>query len=237
MQSKKYFEKNKERIQNNLKMLYDEESREVYLKCIKYRITHDYHDRPRYNRSNQYFPGDIINILGEGIMNFVDCGAYIGDTVRVFKKLTKNNYNKIVAFEPDHKNVEILRKSNRNIVIVAAAVFSKDTVLHFKMGDGDASKVSATGDMKVNAKAIDSVIECGDADFIKMDIEGSEFDALLGAKNTIFANKPILAICIYHSDEDMLRILELIGSWNLNYKFYIRHHGQKTRDTVLYAIP
>ena len=49
-------------------------------------------------------------------------------------------------------------------------------------------------------------------------------------------NRPKLAICIYHSDEDMLRIAELIASWNLGYKFYVRHHAQLVAETVLYAI-
>ncbi len=88
----------------------------------------------------------------------------------------------------------------------------------------------------MKARAIDNVEECRDATFIKMDIEGSEYEALIGAQNTIKKNRPKLAICIYHSDEDMLRLIELIANWDLGYKFYIRHHAQKISETVLYAI-
>ena len=76
---------------------------------------------------------------------------------------------------------------------------------------------------------VDMVIHCGD-------IEGSEYEALIGGYETIARNRPKLAICIYHSDEDMLRIAELIASWNLGYKFYVRHHAQLVAETVLYAI-
>lgn len=155
--------------------------------------------------------------------------------MRQFKKVTKNHYGKIVAFEPDHDNVQVLKKTNKNIVVIEAAVYNKNTELFFQTGDGSSSRVSDEG-IKVSARAIDSVKECRDASFIKMDIEGSEFEALLGAKNTIFTNKPVLAICIYHSDEDMLRILELIKSWELGYKFFVRHHAQKISETVLYAV-
>ncbi|MCX4375140.1 MAG: FkbM family methyltransferase [Lachnospiraceae bacterium] len=155
---------------------------------------------------------------------------------KLIKKATKNNYKKIVAFEPDHENAEVLKKTAGNIVVVEAAVYSHNTELYFQTGDGSSSRVSDAG-IKVMARAIDMVAECRDASFIKMDIEGSEYDALLGAKDTIMKNKPILAICIYHSDEDMLRILELIYSWNLGYKFYVRHHAQKISETVLYAVP
>lgn len=232
--SRKYFKENKERLNRNLALLSDSESKRVYKKVVRYRMTHDYHDRPKYNRTNQYFPTDIVQISGGGI-KFVDCGAYNGDTIRQFQKVTKNHYEKIIAFEPDHENVKALRKTRGNIFVVEAAVYSEDTELFFQTGDGSSSKVSDEG-IKIAARAIDTVAECHDATFIKMDIEGSEYQALLGARNTIIKNKPILAICIYHSDEDMIRILELIHSWDLGYRFYIRHHAQKISETVLYAI-
>jgi hypothetical protein len=76
-----------------------------------------------------------------------------------------------------------------------------------------------------------------------MDIEGAEFNALIGAKETILRDKPKLAICIYHSNEDMLRIAEWIHVLVPEYKLYVRHHGAKNyvhpvmgpAETVLYA--
>lgn len=64
LQSRKFFEDNKARIKKNLEMLCDRESKQTYIKCIRYRMTHDYHDRPKYNRKNQYFPKEIIKYGG-----------------------------------------------------------------------------------------------------------------------------------------------------------------------------
>lgn len=66
LQSRKFFEHNKERIKRNLELLCDSESKNTYIRCIRYRCTHDDRDRPKYNRKNQYFPENIINIQGGG---------------------------------------------------------------------------------------------------------------------------------------------------------------------------
>lgn len=82
-----------------------------------------------------------------------------------------------------------------------------------------------------------------------MDIEGAELNALKGAKETILRDKPKLAICLYHSDNDMLDIPEYIHSLVPEYKLYIRQHSESEQDnddirfgffiieTVLYALP
>ena len=69
-----------------------------------------------------------------------------------------------------------------------------------------------------------------------MDIEGSEYEALLGAKDTIYSSKPNLAICLYHKPNDLYEIPLLINSWNLGYKFYLRMHSYSAFDLVLYAV-
>jgi hypothetical protein len=92
------------------------------------------------------------------------------------------------------------------------------------------------GGEKVFVRAIDNCQECSDATFIKMDIEGAELQALIGAQNTIVKNKPKLAICIYHSDEDMLRLAQWIHCKVPQYKLFVRQNNNYTAAaTVLYA--
>lgn len=83
---------------------------------------------------------------------------------------------------------------------------------------------------------MDDVAECKNATFIKMDLEGSEMQALKGAEKIIKANKPKLAICIYHSDKDMLEIIQYIYSLVPEYKFFVRQHANSYNETVLYAV-
>lgn len=59
---------------------------------------------------------------------------------------------------------------------------------------------------KIQAVKLENVLKKVNHTIIKMDIEGAEFDALHGGKEIIKINKPKLAICIYHSAEDLRRI-------------------------------
>ena len=71
--------------------------------------------------------------------------------------------------------------------------------------------------------------------FIKMDIEGAELSALMGAKQTITQHKPTLAICVYHSLKDFYEIPEFITKLDLGYQFYLQHSTVHGDETVLFA--
>lgn len=68
-----------------------------------------------------------------------------------------------------------------------------------------------------------------------MDIEGAELEALKGAAETIKKNRPRLAICLYHKDEDIVDIPQYVKELVPEYKLYIRHYNVGLIDIVLYA--
>lgn len=67
--------------------------------------------------------------------------------------------------------------------------------------------------------------------FLKMDIEGAEWDTLLGCQRIIAEEHPKLAICVYHGYDDLWRIPALIDSIYPNYEFYLRHYGGNLNPT------
>ena len=72
---------------------------------------------------------------------------------------------------------------------------------------------------------------------IKMDIEGAEYDAILGMEQTL-RNHPVLMVSIYHKVEDLFRLQLLIEKMCPNvYDYYIRHYSPTVIETVLYAVP
>lgn len=234
-----FFENNKERINLNIELFEDIESKTIYEKAIRYRCTHLLRDRPPYCKEKEYF--NSITPIGQDEI-LIDCGGFSGDSVLQFVDFSSNCYSKIVSFEPDSVNYQIELKNLANVEkckIFNLGVWEKETQLFFEEINTAGSKVdlnNKNGNI-INVIEIDSFEECKNASFIKMDIEGSELQALCGARNTIKNNRPILTICIYHSDEDMLSIPEWMRNNLDNYCFYCRHHSYYQQETILYAIP
>lgn len=147
-----------------------------------------------------------------------------------------------MAFEPGNSNYKVLSKKfvEGDVTVTMIKKGLSDSEKHLRFLDrgsssGIVSQDVSTGTM-IPVTNIDSVEECRDATFIKMDIEGAEMEALYGAKETIMRNHPKLAICIYHSDADMIRIAEYIHGLVPEYKLYVRHHTKRNHETVLYAV-
>lgn len=232
-----FYKENKSKILKNIEILEDELSKETYKNAILYRCYRKRKHFPKYTVENQYFPEDIITLNSDEV--FIDAGAYIGDTANEFIKRTNGQYKKIVCFEPDKSTYEILKRDLNNkkwIETYCGGLWSCDTKLHFNNGKKLGSSVSENGKDEIIVKAIDNMETCQDTTFLKMDVEGSELEALKGAEQTIKKNHPKLAICIYHSNQDMIDIIEYVHKTFPEYKIYIRHHSIFESETVMYAI-
>ncbi|MDF2530905.1 MAG: hypothetical protein K0Q65_486 [Clostridia bacterium] len=187
----------------------------------------------------QYFVEEIFTPSEEEV--FIDAGCYHGESALDFINWCHGKYKKIYAFEPDSQNFEICRETFQknqmdHLQLVNAGLWSRNEILNFTNSGGGDSRVNDSGTFKVNAVSLDEVLNGEKATFIKMDIEGSELEALKGAKQTIQKYRPKLAICLYHKPEDVLDIPLYIKSLVPDYKFYIRHYTLFQVETVLYAI-
>lgn len=187
--------------------------------------------------NEQYF--DVPELYHAKDEVFVDAGFFDGETSANFIKWSNGEYKQIIGFEPDNMNYTRYisgHDDNGKIMLLNACVWNEETVLGF----GQTGKSSAAIDRGcsnfVQAKKLDDLETKYPISFIKMDIEGAEKEALLGAAETIKRNKPKLAICIYHKREDIWEIPELILSLNPEYRFVLRHYSLRDAETVLYAI-
>lgn len=240
--TKAYFESQRDDIKRISGYLADDKSRKIWHNIIRFRATMNYKYHPGCEKE-QYFADGVIR-LGEKEI-FIDCGGYDGQTSLDFIKNARGEYKKIVIFEPDVKCLPMLRKKvpdDKRIKIISKGVWDTETNLSFISSGDAASHVVKDADTSVNQTETISVIsidqcdECRGATFIKMDLEGAEQKALRGAENTIKNNMPKLAICIYHSNEDMIEIIDYLHNLVPEYKLYVRHHSTGTIETVVYAV-
>lgn len=239
--SREFFFDNKDRVEHIRKMLEDEKSVIAYDAAIRFRTEGRRIKKSEWTLTDQYFVKDIINIADDEV--FIDGGAYNGDTIdKLMKKVrNKSSIKKIIAFEPGELNSKLLAKkygSDEKIIIKRMGLSDKEGISYFR-ATGSSSACVKEGGKKfqtIQVCSIDGIPECQDATFIKMDIEGAEWNALHGAKCTICRNKPKLTICIYHSDEDMIRLIEYIHELVPEYRLYVRQHTRRNHETVLYAV-
>lgn len=171
---------------------------------------------------------------------FVDVGCFDGMTSLFFAKWSRNIYDAIYAFEPDYSNYAKCKEKLSDILrdgsVYPYGLWDSETTLLFNAVSTGASAISTEGTVEVQAKVLDEILKDRNVTFIKMDVEGSELNALKGAKTTIMEQKPKLAISIYHKPEDIWEIPQLILDYNADYKFYLRHYSVAADETVLYAI-
>jgi FkbM family methyltransferase len=239
-----YLLKNESVIDESFELFKDTASRDLFKAILGFRMTGDFSLLSSPDPSPQYFPRDIP--LGDYLDRFVDCGAFDGDTIQLLNK-TIGKINAILCFEPDMNNYQKLSSYVENnpgllaneILLVPCGVWSKSTSLRFSDKEGAASHLATNEDVgtTIQCVALNDAIAAWHPTYIKMDIEGAEYDGLLGSERIIRSCKPLLAICVYHRPEDIWEIPLLLQSWNLGYSFYLRCYGQATFDSVLYAIP
>ena len=179
---------------------------------------------------------------------FIDAGAFDGRTSLQFVKWCGGEYKKIYAFEPEPSNINLCRKTldevSAKYEIIPKGLWKDDTELAFVTGAKGASHIKSIertnalggGREVVQVVSLDRVLGDEIVSFIKMDIEGAEHNGLLGAEKQIRANRPKLAISIYHKPEDMWDLPGLILSFQPDYKLYLRHYSIAASETVLYAI-
>lgn len=237
-------------------LLEDDLSKEIFTEVLNVRFK----IKPprtllKYFDKDQYFTlPEMTTFDAESV--FVDCGAFVGDTVEKFINNCQSLFGKIYAFEPGkiQANAFIERRKRliqewaldeSQIQLIQAGLGNQDTegsLIYGPMWNGigtlkvtyDENLIDVYDD-KIKILMIDNVFKNQRVDFIKADIEGSEMDMLQGAENIIKTQKPLLALSIYHKLTDYYEIPLYLKSLVPEYRMKIRHHSTDFYDTVLYC--
>lgn len=240
--TEEFFDAHEKDLLEARELLYDERSKEVYDNIIRYKLT----GKLRYltitedcedNVSKEILKCDKYEI-------YADLGAYNGDTVRSYLNYFPN-LKTIYAFEPDQRNFKKLSayaKAEERAKIYAYnyASWNKDETVEFISSGNRNSSKDGTNSHKskiipIKARRLDSVI--GNVDFIKYDVEGAEYEAIIGCEKIIEKSAPDLLVSLYHRNEDMYILPLLLKNMYPDYRLYLRRFPYiPAWDLNLYAI-
>jgi len=151
-----------------------------------------------YERFFEARTGDVV----------LDVGAGIGrDTIYFARKVGKEGL--VIAIEPEPKNLVCLRaniaeKRISNVLVIEKAAWSCGGKLKLYLGesiaDHSATRDFGRGSIEVQADTLDNIISdlrVNKVDFIKMDVEGAELEALEGAERVLSMAKKVV-VAAYH---------------------------------------
>lgn len=200
------------------------------------------------NNPKEVIVNDIREILVDNIYEYkfcklekgdvvFDCGANVG-IFSLYAQTKIGPEGTVVAVEPVPFIMEVLKNNLTKTQITTGVIFidkplSNDMCCRkMKMVPNcfTMCRLYENGEninedyFEVNSDTIDHVVQTlglSRVDFIKMDIEGEELNALLGAQKTLMKYKPKLAISAYHDYDDFIKIPETIVKINPNYKVFV----------------
>ena len=189
-----------------------------------------------------YFPPDLVTRRNDEV--FVDCGSFDGSSLDSFATHWDRKFQHAFEFEADPANQASLARN-----IEAMGLAERATIMPYVVGNlnGPVSfDCSGTVTSHVSRAGVGSTVASRRLDdldwplvptYIKMDIESSEPEALLGAQQLLRRYHPVLAICTYHRSEHLWQIPNLIRSISSEYRIFLRRYAEECWEGVCYAIP
>lgn len=166
----------------------------------------------------------IENSINNGI--YCDVGACKGEYTDFFTKIAvegkvfafeinPKNYNSLLKYESKNCKIEKLAVTNTNGEIIDVyGNYTDDyqsSIFNYDVGYKPLEIID-----RVETITLDKYFENQKVDFIKIDVEGAEFQVIQGALNTIRNCKLVIIEC--HFDEDWEKIHEFLKKNNLFFK-------------------
>ena len=171
----------------------------------------------------------------------IDIGAHIGLYTIISSKRVGAN-GKVVAIEADPENFEMLTSNIKlnqltNIIPLNYAVYSKETKLKLYLPSGESGFTKYNTIMpnwintqekfvEVNANTLDYLLQLNqirqeEVNWIKIDVEGAEFEVLKGATNVLSKSKDIAILMELHGPPHVYRpkVEEFVDLYNFKIEF------------------
>jgi FkbM family methyltransferase len=171
----------------------------------------------------------------------IDIGAHMGRYTIISSKRVGAN-GKVVAIEANPSNFEMLNRNIKlnqltNIISLNNAVYSKETKIKLYLPGEELGHTTYNTVMsdraknedkfvEVNANTLDYLLQLNkitDVNWVKIDVEGAEFEVLKGASNVLSKSKDIALLIEVHNlsgGTNLYRpIIEFLNLYNFKIEF------------------
>jgi FkbM family methyltransferase len=171
----------------------------------------------------------------------IDIGAHIGLYTIIGSKRV-GTQGKVVAIEAHPGNFEMLNRNIKlnqltNVIPLNYAVYSKETKIKLYLPSGESGFTKYNTIMpnwintqekfvEVNANTLDYLLQLNkirqeEINWIKIDVEGAEFEVLKGATNVLSKSKDVAILMELHGPPDIYRpkVEELVNLYNFKIEF------------------
>lgn len=192
---------------------------------------------------NQYDYKGLVGVRQGDVV--LDCGACFGETA-LWARM--QGADKVYSFEPNPETFGYLKQNADHynkpdapwLFPVPSAVGDKEETLPF-MQEPDhpgGCGFAENGNIQVPVTTLDLWCEQNGIvpDFIKMDLEGAEGMALLGAEKTFRTYKPRFAVCLYHRLEDMWMLPRILKLFVPEYRFWCKKSAPECEFVLFGAV-
>lgn len=228
----------------NVLMAWDDDvSRAHHLQFLAWRRLREewtFEAAPLPDGSRFFIPEITATLHGNEVV--LDAGAHYGNVIKAFIQQTKGAFRQIVAIEPDAANRKRLKENLQNwlpgdcrVTVLDCALAAEDGEAPFHPGLDYASQLSSTGTMRVETRKLDALDLA--PSFIKLHLEGAELTALQGGRETLVANRPMVAATVYHNADGIWKTPLWLMDTLPDYRFLFRAHSWCGTGAVVYAIP
>ncbi len=235
-----FFSKNEERLESAMQLFADEQSRDTFAARIKALITGNAAFMP-IAPFEEYFHPLVQPMPGDWM---IDGG--VSDMVLSQKKFlaATGPEGHIFGFEPIPYMAQKAQKTLKSFPgyhLQTLGLADKPGEAYFQDLRDSSHMVNngENGSIRCDLTSIDAFVKewhLKPVDCIKLDVEGAELKALMGAEATIKKTHPRLIICLYHKPQDMFEIPEYIKKIAPGYNLYLAHSSCQFTDTILYGL-
>jgi FkbM family methyltransferase len=232
------------RAERVMAVLADEDSRSQFARHLKWRVTLDAGSIPLPDRKTTYFNSRMFKLNPDAVI--ADCGAFDGDSLRLFLYWHGRQFKRYLAIEPDPvsytKLIEFVASLEPDVAaridpLQAATGLKRGTIRVSTTGKPGSQQVTGGDSVEVACVSLDEIFADGRCDYLKLDIEGAEWDAIGGASGLIGRDRPIIGVAIYHKPTDIFDLPLALMEATSDYDYHMRSHDDDGIDLVFYAVP